>query len=328
MAFLDPTEGNRYFGNPHFHLRLVKTVPANPQKGWVPAYHFEMVADGVVVGQCNLRVGSLQAVAYPGNIGYAVEERYRGNHYAIKAARLLLRLAARHRMERVLLTCRPDNFASRRTCERLGAQLRGKVAVEQTHEMYEQGERELLQYVVELDGCILPALESDIPKIAALYDAVTDAEERGVGYSGWEKGEYPQEWTARELYARGGLHVVLDPTGRKVLASAAYDSDHDDCYDKIRWSRPVCNKDTLCIHTLAVHPDCRGQGLGEKMMRFGFSQVAEQGLQGIRIDTWVQNLPGLSLYHKLGYRDAGVLDQDVHYPGDEMAYCFLEWYSE
>lgn len=50
MAFLDPAEGNRYFGNQQFHLKLVKTTPADPGRGYVPAYHFEMVADGTVVG--------------------------------------------------------------------------------------------------------------------------------------------------------------------------------------------------------------------------------------------------------------------------------------
>ena len=50
MAFLDPAEGNRYFGNRQFHLELVKTTPADPGRGYVPAYHFEMVADGMVVG--------------------------------------------------------------------------------------------------------------------------------------------------------------------------------------------------------------------------------------------------------------------------------------
>ena len=57
MAFLDPAEGNRYFGNQQFHLKRVKTTPADPGRGYVPAYHFEMVADGMVVGRCNLRVG-------------------------------------------------------------------------------------------------------------------------------------------------------------------------------------------------------------------------------------------------------------------------------
>lgn len=103
--------------------------------------------------------------------------------------------------------------------------------------MYRNGYRELLQYEVDLQDCILPALESDIPKIAQLYDAITEAEAAGQNFSGWEKGEYPEEWTARELYDRGGLHVVLDATGRKVIASAAYDNDHEPCYERVAWSR-------------------------------------------------------------------------------------------
>lgn len=182
--------------------------------------------------------------------------------------------------------------------------------------MYRNGYRELLQYEVDLQDCILPALESDIPKIAQLYDAITEAEAAGQNFSGWEKGEYPEEWTARELYDRGGLHVVLDATGRKVIASAAYDNDHEPCYERVAWSRPIPSEQTLCVHTLAVHPDCRGRGLGEKLMRFGFSQASERHLAGVRIDTWVGNEPGLRLYHRLGYRDAGVLEQDVHYSGD------------
>ena len=179
-----------------------------------------------------------------------------------------------------------------------------------------------------MQDCILPALESDIPKIAQLYDDITEAEAAGQNFSGWEKGEYPEEWTARELYERGGLYVVLDATGRKVIASAAYDNDHEPCYERVAWSRPIPSEQTLCVHTLAVHPDCRGRGLGEKLMRFGFEQASERHLAGVRIDTWVGNEPGLRLYHRLGYRDAGVLEQDVHYSGDRMASQFLEWYGE
>ena len=87
MAFLDPAEGNRYFGNQQFHLKLVKTTPADPGRGYVPAYHFEMVADGTVVGRCNLRVGQGENIRYAGNIGYEVEMGYRGRHYALRAAR-------------------------------------------------------------------------------------------------------------------------------------------------------------------------------------------------------------------------------------------------
>ena len=49
-------------------------------------------------------------------------------------------------------------------------------------------------------------------------------------------------------------------------------------------------------------------------------------MEGVRIDTGVGNLPGLHLYHRLGFADVQTLQQDVHYEGDRTEYQFLEWY--
>ena len=57
MTFLEPCKKGEYFGSRQFHLRLLKTVPAQPQKKYLPAYLFEMVANGQPVGRCTLRVG-------------------------------------------------------------------------------------------------------------------------------------------------------------------------------------------------------------------------------------------------------------------------------
>ena len=315
-------------GDEEFFLSLYKTVPEDADRGWLPAYLFEIVASGQVVGRCTLRVGSNDAVQYAGNIGYEVMEPFRGHHNAVRACRLLLGLARRHGMKQVLITCRSDNAASQKTCEHLGARLCQELEVPQSHPMYQEGYRRVLQYTVDLSLLMVPAVEEDLPKLGELYDLITLREAEGENFSGWAQGEYPQEWTARELFETGGLYVLLDENSGKLIASAAYDNQHDDAYQRVRWSRDIPNDRTLCVHTLAVHPDYRRKGLGEQLMRFGVVQMRRQGLQGIRIDTWVGNLPGLRLYHRLGYRDAGILNQNVHYEGDTMAYQFLEWYDE
>ena len=83
MTFLEPCKKGGYFGSRQFHLRLLKTIPAQPQKKYLPAYLFEMVANGQPVGRCTLRVGYNDLVEYAGNIGYEVEEEHRGHHYAL-----------------------------------------------------------------------------------------------------------------------------------------------------------------------------------------------------------------------------------------------------
>lgn len=314
-------------GTPAFSLRLHKTVPAQPEKGYVPALYFEIVAQGIPVGQCVLRLGDSELLQYAGHLGYEVQPQHRGRHYALRACWLLVGLARRYGLSKVYLTCEPDNIASRKTCEALGAQLVQKLEVPHNHDLYTRGRTELLQYRLQMTGSILPAIEQDLPAIAALYDRVTAREAQGTNYSGWEAGEYPMEWTARELYEAGGLYCILDGKGR-VIASAGFDNRHEDCYDRVNWRSDLPSAQTLCIHTLAIDPDCRGQGLGERLMRFGFAKAEELGLCGIRIDTWTQNLPALNLYHKLGYTDAQVLSDDVHFEGDTMAYQFLEWYPK
>ena len=104
-------------------LELEKTVPGN-DKGWVPAYHF-LICDlqGTPMGRCDLRIGHNENLYYGGNIGYRVEEPYRGRHYAGKACKLLFELAKKHDLEYVIITCNPDNLASRKTCEYVGGEL-------------------------------------------------------------------------------------------------------------------------------------------------------------------------------------------------------------
>ena len=110
-----------FLQNKETRLILEKTVEADPAKNWLPAYHFAICSpDGVKMGACDLRIGHNENVYYGGNIGYRVEEPYRGRHYAGKACKLLFELARRHGMEYVIITCNPDNLHTQKICENTG----------------------------------------------------------------------------------------------------------------------------------------------------------------------------------------------------------------
>lgn len=113
-----------FLTNDEIQLVLEKTVPGDPEKNWLPAYHFAICnKHGVKMGICDLRVGHNTSVYYGGNIGYTIEEKYRGHHYAGKACLLLFELAKKHDMEYLIITCNPNNYASRKTCEYAGGML-------------------------------------------------------------------------------------------------------------------------------------------------------------------------------------------------------------
>ena len=127
--------------NEEIQLLLEKTVEADPAKDWLPAYHFSICdMAGSRMGTCDLRIGHNESVYYGGNIGYRVEEPYRGNHYAGKACRLLFHLARRHGMDRLVITCNPDNFPSRKTCEYAGGILREIADLPEDNDMRRDGE--------------------------------------------------------------------------------------------------------------------------------------------------------------------------------------------
>lgn len=147
FQFIDPgplTDGE-------LEVVLTKTTPADPARAWLPDYTFEMRVGGEKAGRISLRIGNtMKMVNYCGHIGYAVEPQFRGHHYAERACRLVLPIAKAHGQNPVWIMCNPSNIASRRTLDRLGAELVEIVRVPLNSELYEIGDRESCRYRVDL----------------------------------------------------------------------------------------------------------------------------------------------------------------------------------
>ena len=148
MMFLDTS----FLGNDEIQLCLQKTVDGNVEKNWLPAYHFAICdKQGQEMGTCDLRIGHNLSTYYGGNIGYRIQEEYRGHHYAGKACLLLFELAKKHKMDHLIITCNPDNYASRKTCEYVGCHLVEIVELPEDNNMrLEDGETEKCIYQIEL----------------------------------------------------------------------------------------------------------------------------------------------------------------------------------
>ncbi len=133
-------------------LVLEKTVDGDVEGKRVPAYHFAICdSNGVKMGVCDLRIGHNEKLYYGGNIGYAIDEKYRGRHYAGKACLLLFELARKHQLGYVIITCNPDNNASRKTCEYAGGRLLEIAELPEDNEMrLESGETKKCIYRFEL----------------------------------------------------------------------------------------------------------------------------------------------------------------------------------
>lgn len=134
-------------------LFLTEKSSADPAKGYVPAYKFELRLRGQreTIGNNDLRVGDTERLRmYGGHLAYGVAPNFRGHHYAARGCRLLLPLARQHGINELWITCNPDNIASRRTCELAGAVFVEIVDLPEDIDMYQEGERQKCRYRIDL----------------------------------------------------------------------------------------------------------------------------------------------------------------------------------
>ena len=136
---------------PEIFLRLERTCETQPEKRWVPTYYFDIcLPDGTKIGHCDLRIGHNDKTYIGGNIGYGIDEPYRGRRYAAKACKLLFQLARKHGMEYIIITCDPTNAASSRTCQLAGGQYIETADIPEDNEMYAEGKRQVMIYRFDL----------------------------------------------------------------------------------------------------------------------------------------------------------------------------------
>lgn len=142
-------------------LVLVGTHAGDRNRKLVPWYEFEMRRTGTQqrVGTIRLRVGSARTLRCPSHVGYGVDPEFRGNRYAARSVRLLMPFAAANGIRVLWITCRPENVASRRTCELAGLKYVETIRVPREHRMYAEGFRHLRRHRISLKGLSPPVAQ-------------------------------------------------------------------------------------------------------------------------------------------------------------------------
>ncbi|WP_313181662.1 GNAT family N-acetyltransferase [Lacrimispora sp.] len=137
-----------YLTDGEIDLKIEEKAPSNEEKGYVPVYKYRITLhkSDDDIGSIDIRIGNNENLYYGGHIGYMIKESYRGNSYASKACKIIKNVAVAHGMNRLIITCNPDNLPSRKTCEKAGLKLKEIVNLPPYNEMYERGERQKCIY--------------------------------------------------------------------------------------------------------------------------------------------------------------------------------------
>lgn len=152
---------------------------------------------------------------------------------------------------------------------------------------------------------IRKATESDIPAVAEIYAHILANEDPAKPATGWLKGIYPVEATARSALGRDDLFVCIEDD--KVVASAIINRTQVDVYADCKWSLECEDDEVMVLHTLTVEPACAGRGIGRKFVAFYEDYAREHNCKALRIDTNAVNITARGLYSKLGYTEVGIV---------------------
>lgn len=105
-------------------VKVLSTNLPDYKKGFSPYYRFGMInaLTGEIMGTVSLRIGyTNNDVNYRGNIGFSVDEKFRGHNYASRSCKLILPVIRHHKLNPVWFTCNEDNYASIKSIEKIGA---------------------------------------------------------------------------------------------------------------------------------------------------------------------------------------------------------------
>lgn len=144
----------------------------------------------------------------------------------------------------------------------------------------------------------------DIPQVAQIYDHILQG--NGRERTGWIKGVYPTEQTAREALEAGEL-FVMEEDG-VVVAAAKMNQEQVPEYENASWNyKDIQPEQIMVLHTLVVDPACVGKGYGTKFVSFYEKYALEHDCPYLRMDTNAKNATARRLYQHLGYEEVGIV---------------------
>ena len=78
-------------------LSCIKLEPGNEYE--IPYYWYDIILNETkeIIGKISIRIGHNYHSYFNGNIGYEIDEPYRGHHYALEACKMVFAVAKAHR---------------------------------------------------------------------------------------------------------------------------------------------------------------------------------------------------------------------------------------
>ena len=152
----------------------------------------------------------------------------------------------------------------------------------------------------------------------ALYNVIVRHLEQNINYPQWVYGVYPSGDSVKTAIEAGVQYLCLE--GDQAIGAFILNNDQQGNYELGQWQADLPVGSYLVIHTLAVHPDQYGKGVGRYMVQYCIEEARRLGYPAIRLDAVPDNVPARKLYEKMGFSFAG--EKDLQRPNNEQIPLF------
>ncbi|MBQ6478335.1 MAG: GNAT family N-acetyltransferase [Erysipelotrichaceae bacterium] len=149
------------------------------------------------------------------------------------------------------------------------------------------------------------AEKSDLKRLKTFYDDVIDHQKYDCYGAAWTKDIYPSENDLRK-HLKDDLFYILEEKGN-IAGAACISMGEDDNYRNAPWSFKLKEDEIAVLHLMAIHPDCRGMGLSEKLLCFIMKDISGR-VKVIHLDAIEGNKRAVKLYEKAGFRSIGLYE--------------------
>lgn len=127
---------------------------------------------------------------------------------------------------------------------------------------------------------------------------------------------YPNRAYFEDCIKQGSVYIMKD--GVHLLGVVVLDEWQSPEWREIEWY----HDSPLVIHSLMVHPEGQGKGLGRSVLEFSERLAIERGYASIRLDSFSGNEAAYIFYKRHGYVERGSVHFDSKPEGHERYVCF------
>ncbi|MGD9157425.1 MAG: GNAT family N-acetyltransferase [Desulfobacteraceae bacterium] len=117
---------------------------------------------------------------------------------------------------------------------------------------------------------------------------------------------YTEEWVEKDI-EQGVVYFVIEENGNKIGCIALEKANEETCY----------------LERLAVLPEKRNKGIGQKLVTYFISEAIGQGFKNIGIGIIEKQIELKNWYKKIGFYETGKKSFD-HLP---FEVCFMQYKS-